>query len=310
MRDMTLTLLLLVTIDLVVGCSEIQPPVVRAELPPQSTYTNTPGRWEIIPGAPYETPAEESGWKYIRVPITVENKMFQYSAPRIDPSRAQLHTDQSAFNADLLQTTGSTLSKAALLEFPDNTLAPPGFRATGIYRGDVPQKYLFQARVPQPAKPIKLTMPSYLGNIPLTTTLNLLIPTNVENRYVITPTNTPVEIAGKAWLTVTSITSTLALPPPNPPDPPAHDRVYIRLDLRSINNGGDSTITVQANAIGDNGVLGSPAYDNAIGCRKAPFVVTPATTVPTTLCAILPRGTRNVYVILTGDLHAAYKMPP
>ncbi|MBI5650177.1 MAG: hypothetical protein HZC40_07010 [Chloroflexi bacterium] len=247
-----------------------------------------------------------NGYKYVRIPIAVENQTFQFIYPsKINVADSKIFTSQGPYSADLFETTGVSPTKVTMIDYPEHGLVPPGFHLHGIYRNGAVSKYFFQAQMPQAAFPFTLMIPEYPNQISLTATLPMTAVTSPPNRYVI-PKDTPVEIAGKAVLTVSNIVTNTANNP-HQMDTPIYDRVMITVHLKSRVDSGDTKVTVYATAVGDNCIMGFPAFDEPLGCKRPPFALGPSTTQTVTLCALVPRGSRDVYVILYGDVHAAYK---
>jgi hypothetical protein len=293
----------LILIDLLAACSEITPPstlrILTANPPP------SPGRWSIL-ALSVDTLNDANGYKYIRIPIAVENQAFQFIYPsKINVAESKIFTSQGPFLAHLFETTGVSPTKVTMIDYPEHGLVPPGFHLHGVYRNGAVSKYFFQAQMPQAAFPFTLVIPEYLNQISLTATLPLTTVTSPSNRYVIAK-DTPVEIAGKAVLTVSHIV-TNAVNNPHQLDAPIYDRVIITVHLKSRVDSGDTRVTVYATAVGDNCIMGFPAFDEQLGCKRPPFTLGPSTAQTVTLCALVPRGSRDVYVVLYGDLHAAYK---
>jgi hypothetical protein len=306
MSKIWLWLAVLIALDLVAGCSQISPTLILQ--PESQPISSSPGRWEIIPTATVEINTSDPAWKFVRIPIVIENRLFHFASARISVSGAHLRTTQSITDAILYQTAGSNPVQTNNIEFPDNIIVPPGFRIGGIYRNDAPAKYFFQAKVSKPLTVTTLEIPGYAGTIPLTYTAPISLPYNSNRQNGIELMHGPIEIAGKAMISVTDVITQL-VKEHQEVDAPAHDRVFVKIQLINLSSAADTSVDVRVVAIGDNGILGCPDTDEILSCGKPPFKIGPAMTMPVTVCSIIPRGTHNVYIIFSGDLHAVYKAP-
>ena len=293
-----------------------------AQDPTHADPAHPPGRWEILPISVSEFPAE-NGWKYVRVQIAFENKTPIFSRPAIPVNGSLLfsnhYTVPLAYPLEAFETTGYNTRTVTILDFANaitvngySTSLPPGFRFGGAYRNDAVVFYYFQAKTAIGATPVKLHIPPYGGDVAdedilLTPTLSIANPMVKYDRPVQTTNTAPLEIAGKASLVVTDIT--LKKKESSAYGTLMHDRVEVKIKLCNTIPGKDTTVTLYATAIGSKGVLGTPFYDEVLGCKKPPFVLGPRQEITTTICSILPPDSSGIKVIMTGDVNEVYITP-
>ncbi len=292
-RNTFALLILLLVATLTAGCASTRP----ASVAKNANADTTPGRWEIF-ALPTEIYSNwKDGHKWVRVPIIIQNEKYAFLRPEISvPAKtAKIYTEHHDYDAELVETSGSSVTPVTTITFPEGRLIPPDFRVLGLYRSDAAVKYYFQAEIPEPDDPKQLTIPGYDGPIVIPPR-NTRLPKAVEQPPVNTHNG---EIKGKARVQILSTRvispqlSALAM----------HDTILVTIQLDSLPPYHESKVDIVATAIDDRLVLGAPAFDDLQNCRKGPFTVPPDHAVVVTICTIIPHGGPNYgYLILTGDL--------
>lgn len=313
MRRTCAILIVFILGNIMAACSSSGP--LRSGSPARPTDP-TLGRWEIIPSQPSEFPENGTGWKNVRIPVSIENRTNRFAHALIPVGGSQLYIIQTPANgtlavnysAELWETKGSGPVLVKEINYLSAGPMPPRLRIAGVYINNAVSLYFFQSRIPTAATSVSLGIPGYPDHIPLPQPSTTPIPiSNQPPNYGAQATKTlgqTFDIPGKATLVVTTITTTRQME--NSFNRIAHDRITVTLTVKSTNSLSDSEVNIEATAIGNKDIMGSALYDEVIGCAKPPFRVGP--TMPTTrmLCAILPYNSTGVRVILTGDVNEVY----
>lgn len=315
MRRTCAVLIVLILSDLLIGCSSIRTMGTTIGASPggaAAAPAADPGRWEIVPQYVYEFD-DRDGWKFVRIPIRVVNKTDTFTSAAITTAGAQVLTVAAKQNGvipndnmsfiypiQLWRSTGSDNRQVDVINFAAGGPVPPSVMLAGIYENDAVSSYYFQARIPKRASPARIIIPNQLNSI--------------ELGMVQSPTPYPfkgvpklmrkVEIPGKAELQVVNMS--IMRVPQDAYNHPAHDRLSAKLTMTSTNKGDDTVINLQVSAVGDRFILGSPITDTVLGCSPSTFTVGPSQRITRTLCSILPYQSRNIRVILTGDIFESY----
>lgn len=306
MRRTHAVLIMLLFGKLLAGCTSGG--TWRPDPPPRPTDPVL-GRWDIIPIAVAPFSPNENGWKTVRIPIAIENHTNRFAHAQIPVPSSLVYTNQLSitntmpvgYPAELWETRGFNTTRVYEINYLSAGPIPSGLRIIGVYANDAISSYFFQARIPTATAPASLVVPGYPDPISLGQKTATSIPVASEPPK---PQNRQVSIPGKAILSVKTLTSV----PQNETsyNHVAHDRIAVTVMLTSTNPAYDSNVDLRATAIGERGILGSPLYDDVIGCAKPPFTVGPIMTITRTLCTIIPYDSHKVRVILTGDVNEIY----
>lgn len=270
---------------------------------PISGETPKPTRqWKIIP-TQISVSALKDGWQGVLVDIALENLSGQFASPAITTTNTVISTQEGyTYPATAWSITWSA-AQTQQIEFGD--LLPPGFRIRGEYHNDVINHqtfYQFTAKIAQNTHATKLTLPGY-GDIDLNNVSSVTFPGGDSYAKIRKPGDM-LEIPGKARLTVLSFTKETL---PMESDRPERDRITAPLRFENLNKGYDTTLNITFTILGDDGFIGFARYYPMGSMECSPELKAgPAQTIETKVCLFVQSGTKNLRLILTGDLNEVY----
>ena len=248
--------------------------------------THSPERWEIIPTLVEVSPAQ-GGWQRVRIEIALENRTHQFSAPQISTEGTTLITEEGySYAVNTMVDMSYRLYPVTEIAFREPL--PPGFRQRGMYDDDHMGSYEFKSSIAEDTHPKALHIPAY-GDIDLTD----LSPVSFPGGDTYSPVRNAgetVQIPNKARLTVVDFGKETG------------DRVTATLKLENLSEGYGTTLHISFRVIGDDGLV-----SRLHGRQCWPtLTIGPAQTIDTTACFIMPRGSTDVFMILSGDIDEVY----
>ncbi len=273
-----------------------------AQTSPAPTANPSPGRWEIMGVLNARPLTSKEGWKVIQIDIVLENKTYAFRAPTIKTTGARVYTDASTFfEAKTFRTTGLTFVPADEIKF--SAKIPHGYRMKGEYLNDVVVSYCFTATIPYTAAPKFVRIPGYDGDIVVYTNPSLVFPRDLNDVPLRTPDSPPMEIPGKATLTVSAFDRKHWWPT-------IYHRISATITLTSTLALSNTKVSLHFLPLGDDGIVGAPFNDTSDCQTKLELV--PLQKETSRICAIIPHQAKNIHMIFFGDLNEVFdtKTPP
>jgi len=279
------------------------------------TATPEPGRWRIIP-TKVEIEPIGGGWQCVRIEVAYENGTQEFSTKRFAMDGSYIVVKEgftypvwARYNDAGCGAGPAGGHEGHAIGLFGDCVLPPRFRARGLFSaigwglGSGANEYYWclHARIAQSTHPSKVIIPAY-GEIDL----------EKDRRDVVFPAEAPsmpekkagdaIEVPGRAILTVERFTR-------EKPDASEYlaelDRVTAYLRFENLNPGYEESLTVRFELIGDDGFFHKTA--NLGDCRCwATLSAGPAQTTETKVCFAVRPTTKNLKLILTGDVNAVY----
>ncbi|MBC8492349.1 MAG: hypothetical protein H8D43_01085 [Chloroflexi bacterium] len=275
------------------------------------TATPEPGRWRIIP-TEMEVKPTGGGWHSVRIEVAYENGTQEFSTKQFAMDGSYIVVEEGftypvwARDAGL----GPGWGNSPFIGVEDYGVLPPGFRARGIREviggwgvgQGVNEHYrCLHAQIAQDTHPSRIVIPAY-GEIDLEQDIrNVVFPREALSMPE-REAGDAVEVPGRAMLTVERFTREKLDVSESFGE---LDWVTAYLRFENLNAGYAEGLTVHFGLIGADGFFHT-AYQLQ-DCDSWPTLSAgPAQTTETKVCYAVRPTTKNLKLILTGDVNAVY----
>jgi hypothetical protein len=293
----TLVVVILVCVGLAVFLLQEQNPL---ELPVASSTRNpTPtsppyltGQWNILPLSVDISPAKD-GWQSVEIPIALENGTGLFAVP-----------DTSLFS-DTELTTEEGFSYPVKISYPTPILGlsvsytlPPGFRFRGTHDYDEGGKgfYLY-TKIAQDTRPQKIIIPGH-GEFDLAQ----ISPTTFPGGETYSPVRrVGDEFAVSDQIRITVLETELKADR----DRQKVDNASVLLRIKNLNAGYETELKdTVCTTIDDNGFLGYPSclFGEGSG-HLTNFTLGPNQAKEVEFCILVPKNSKNLRFLLSGDIN-------